>query len=180
MTFTEEQIKNMMQLREYIEKKLEKNKEETKMLENNLEMINIIFRDASFTKASDLRIEKNKKEIEYSIPIIDNNRNVDIANATITDDQISIVLEKDVHIKEDTPPFKSFFINRIITEMKKKDMDDIKNHIMTENDVIEYDIRCENEIIKSIIINKYRKKERINEILNTIGWSISRMIENSK
>ncbi|EPA05477.1 hypothetical protein BG20_I2641, partial [Candidatus Nitrosarchaeum limnium BG20] len=44
-----------------------------------------------------------------------------IANAYITPDQVSIILEDAIEINVDTPPFKSFFIDRIIGEMKRKD-----------------------------------------------------------
>ena len=43
-----------------------------------------------------------------------------IANAYVTPEQVSIVLDNEIIINADTPPFKSFFLDRIIGEMKKR------------------------------------------------------------
>jgi hypothetical protein len=34
--------------------------------------------------------------------------------------------------------------------------------------------------IREIIIKNYKEKERVNEIINTAGWSFTRMLENIK
>jgi hypothetical protein len=34
--------------------------------------------------------------------------------------------------------------------------------------------------LREIIIKNYREKERVNELINTAGWSLTRMLENIK
>ena len=69
-----------------------------------------------------------------------------------------------------TPPFKSFFINRILDEFKKND---------SEKE-FSYDISENNEIIEKITIYNYKTKNTLDEILKTITWAFSKMIENQE
>jgi hypothetical protein len=45
--------------------------------------------------------------------------------------------------------------------------------------VIDCIINKEGSKIREIIIKNYRQKERVNEIINTAAWSLSKMIDNS-
>ena len=181
MHFTEEQIKDLFKLKHTLASKLEKNMNENKLLEKNLEIIDMIIKEGSFIKASSLVDHTNKSEklssfSNYSIQINSNKNGMLIANAYITSDKISIVLEKNVSLDVNVPPFKSFFINRIIAGMKKTD---IKDGVSDENKMINCNIVDDKSTLRNITITNYRRKERVNEIVNTITWSLSRMLENS-
>ena len=83
-------------------------------------------------------------------------------------------------INADTPPFKSFFIDRIIGEMKRKDSVDAETGKIQKESIIDYIINKNGSDIREIIIKNYRQKERVSEIINTAGWSLTRMLENIK
>jgi hypothetical protein len=85
-----------------------------------------------------------------------------------------------MEIAEDVPPFKSFFIDRIIGEMKRKDMLDVDKGRIQKDSIINYVINKNGSDIREIIIKNYKEKERVNEIINTAGWSFTRMLENIK
>ncbi len=179
MHFTEEQINDLFKLKDMLALKLEKNMNENKLLEKNLKVINMIIKEGSFTKASSLakHVDKYEKPTSsYSVQINSSKNGMLIANAHITSDKISIVLEKNVSLDVNVPPFQSFFINRIIAGMKKID---IQNGANRENEMINCEVIDDKSILKSIIIKNYNIKERVNEIINTITWSLSRMLENS-
>ena len=82
-------------------------------------------------------------------------------------------------MQPETPPFKSFFVERIIGEMKKKDNAEVENGKIQRESIIDCIINKNGSEIREIIIKNYRKKERINEIINTAAWSLSKMIDNS-
>ena len=92
---------------------------------------------------------------------------------------MSIVLEDGVGLEPENPPFKSFFVERIIGEMKKKDESEAENGRLQTDSVIDSIINKNGSKIREIIIKNYRQKERIDEIINTATWSLTRMIENS-
>ena len=62
--------------------------------------------------------------------------------------------------------------------MKKKDSTDAENGKIQRESVIDYIINKNGSDIREIIIKNYRQKERVNELINTAGWSLSRMLEN--
>lgn len=188
MKFSEEQIKDIIALRDNLIDQIDKHHESIEMLEKNLTILELVLKGSSFTKASDLTKGAPSKEtqsqvaktIERSIPIKRGANGEVIANAFVTPDQVSIVIDENMEIDADTPPFKSFFIDRIIGEMKRKDSADAENGKIQRESMIDYIINKNGSDIREIIIKNYRQKERVNEIINTAGWSLTRMLDNIK
>ena len=192
MKFSEEQVKEIVALRENMLQQIDKHQEGIEMLEKNITLLDEFLKDSSFTKASQLEIKneskmvENNEELEHvepkhvesSIPIKRGNDGKIIANAYVTPDQVSIILDKQVIINADTPPFKSFFLDRIIGEMKKKDFLEAENGKIQKESIIDYIINKNGSDIREIIIKNYREKQRVTELINTAGWSLTRMLEN--
>ena len=192
MKFSEEQVKEIVALRENMLQQIDKHQEGIEMLEKNITLLDEFLKDSSFTKASQLEIKneskmvENNEEVEHvepkhvesSIPIKRGNDGKIIANAYVTPDQVSIILDKQVIINADTPPFKSFFLDRIIGEMKKKDSTEAENGKIQKESIIDYIINKNGSDIREIIIKNYREKQRVTELINTAGWSLTRMLEN--
>ena len=197
MQYTDEQIQKMLELKEEIVDKMAKHQEELDFLQKNLDVLDVVLKGSSFTKASSLpRTEKSnevKSEKEEQVVVIkeekENNpdsiqikKNKDgevIANAFVTPEKISIILNEGIGLTDEIPPLRSFFIERIIGEMKKVDSTDVKNGKIDESSVIDCIINKNGPAIREIIIKNYRQKERLDEIINTATWSLTRMLENS-
>lgn len=192
MKFTEEQIRDIVAMRDSLVKQMDKHQNAIGLLEKNITILDLVLKESSFTKASALSTVKTpeistknpvistEKLEEISIPITSGSDGKIIANAYVTPDQVSIVLEENMEINADTPPFKSFFIDRIIGEMKRKDSTEAENGKIQKESVIDYIINKNGSDIREIIIKNYRQKERVNEIISTAGWSLTRMLENIK
>lgn len=188
MKFSEEQIRDIIALRDNLVEQIEKHQMDIETLEKNLTILDLVLKESSFTKASVLsrkepETQTRDAEIKLDkklIPITRGNDGKVIANAVVTADQLSIVLEESLGLNTDTPPFKSFFLDRIIGEMIRKDSEDVESGKIQKESVIDYIINKNGSEIREIIIKNYRQKERINEIINTAGWSLTRMLENIK
>ena len=188
MKFSEEQVKDFVTLKESLIEQIDKHQESIEMLEKNIIILDLFLKDSSFTKASQLgttkkaeiqnKPETTKKLVENSIPIKRVSDGKVIANAYVTPEQVSIVLDDEIEISVDTPPFKSFFLDRIIGEMKKKDIAEAEKGKIQKESIIDYIINKNGSDIREIIIKNYRQKERVNELINTAGWSLTRMLEN--
>ena len=197
MQYTDEQIQKMLELKESIVDKMSKHQDELDFLQKNLDILDVVLKDSSFTKASSLpRAEKSdeiRDEIEKSsVDVKDDDKNEAesiqikknkdgevIANAFVTPEKISIILNEGIGLTDEIPPLRSFFIERIIGEMKKIDSTDVKNGKIDENSVIDCIINKNGPAIREIIIKNYKQKERLDEIINTATWSLTRMLENS-
>ena len=195
MQYTDEQIQKMLELKESIVDKMAKHQEELDFLQKNLDILDVVLKDSSFTKASSLprteksnevKSEKDEPVVEIkeeekpnSIQIKKNKDGEVIANAFVTPEKISIILNEGIGLTDEIPPLRSFFIERIIGEMKKVDSTDVKNGKIDESSVIDCIINKNGPAIREIIIKNYRQKERLDEIINTATWSLTRMLENS-
>jgi light-regulated signal transduction histidine kinase (bacteriophytochrome) len=103
-----------------------------------------------------------------------------LANAEISPDAVIIVPAPSVDLNANTPPFKSFFLNRILEGMKNKDAEKVSQGALGETDALNYMVEEDGSgIIKQIVINKYREKDRLQEIFNTSAWVFTRMLEKS-
>ena len=196
MQYTDEQIQKMLELKESIIDKMTKHQDELDFLQKNLDVLDVVLKGSSFTKASSLprsiksdvekpeeekiNVEpKDKEEKPESIQIKKNKDGEVIANAFVTPEKISIILNEGIGLTDEIPPLRSFFIERIIGEMKKIDSTDVKNGKIDEDSVIDCIINKNGPAIREIIIKNYRQKERLDEIINTATWSLTRMLENS-
>jgi hypothetical protein len=104
--------------------------------------------------------------------------NLLISNAEYTSTYVRIPLVDDINLNINTPPFKSFFLNRILEGMKLKDREKIQKGEIDESEIIDYKVdNNENGKINSVTISNYRERERLNEIFNTATWVFTRMLE---
>ena len=148
MQYTDEQIQKMLELKESIIDKMAKHQDELDFLQKNLDVLDVVLKGSSFTKASSLPrstesvTKEPEEEIEVkeekteSIQIKKNKDGEVIANAFVTPEKISIILNEGIGLTDEIPPLRSFFIERIIGEMKKIDSTDVKNGKIDENSVI--------------------------------------------
>lgn len=104
--------------------------------------------------------------------------NLLISNAEYTSAYVRIPLVDNINLNINTPPFKTFFLNRILEGMKLKDKEKIQKGEIDESEIIDYKVdNDENGKINSVTIFNYRERERLNEIFNTATWVFTRMLE---
>ena len=173
MNFSEEQVREIVEQRGRAIKKVEKYQSEIRTLENQIEIFDIILKQSSFSKASDLVESEEQFPNEQKppfeerpgeqIPITYSGET--IANAYVTPDEISVVLMDSISISEDIPPFKSYFVERILDGMPSK-----------SNGGVSHQISKDGDRILEIKITNYRE-DRASEIVSTCGWTLNKMLE---
>jgi len=180
MGFSDEQIRDMLELKEELTEKIIKYKEQIEKLEKNISVLDTILKQSSFTKASDLTRNAPKTiKQERKIAITKSSDGTTIANAFVTNDEVSIILEDNVTLDPETPHLKTFCVESMIGEMRKKYNEQVVRGAIKKNDIINCVIKDNGSRIREIIIKNYRQEERVDEIINTATWSLTRMIENS-
>lgn len=103
-----------------------------------------------------------------------------LANAEVSSGAVIIVPAPGVSLSVNTPPFRSFFLNRILEGMKGKDIEKVGQGALREQEALNYKVEEDNNgQIKRIVINNYRDKDRLQEIFNTSAWVFTRMLEKS-
>lgn len=100
-----------------------------------------------------------------------------LANAEVT--AASVTITPAVPLNANTPPFRSFFLNRILDGMKGKDAEKVSQGAIKPADAINYVLEEDkgSGTIKKITISNYRDRDRLQEIFNTSAWVFTRMLE---
>lgn len=102
-----------------------------------------------------------------------------LATVKVSTSSVEIIPEKSLSFDINTPPFKTFFIKRILDGMVNQDKEQLRKKQIGDSEILTYQIDEADGIIKKIIINNYREKERLTDIFNTSAWVFTRMLEKS-
>ena len=103
MDYSEKQIRDILELKEWITEEIEKRQIELERLKSNLTILDSVLKQSSFNKASSLISSPDK---EGSVIPIKSGDNTVIANARITSNEVVIVPSKDVKLDVEMHPFK--------------------------------------------------------------------------
>lgn len=181
--YAEDEIRDILELREWISEEIEKKERDIEKLKQNLRILDSLVKQSSFSKASSLMSpaggSQPVQQTATIIPMKTQDSQI-IANAHVTPEELVIIPSESVTLDIDTQPFKSFFLGRIIGGMETQDNADVQNGKISQNAAISCIVNKDGNRIREILIKNYRQKERVNEIINTATWSFSRMMENSR
>lgn len=196
MGFSEEEVKKVAELRLWIEGKIAEFEGEITRLREALKILDAILSKSSFKVAAELapqpppqrgpvaivveKVEPPEAEFKEVRPLRRTKDGFLLANAYISAKRVVIVPVSELRINVSTPPFRSFFINRILDGMKGKDLEGVSQGKIKSEEVLGYTVEEEEGIIKKIIVDNYRDKARVDEIINTATWTFTRMLEKIK
>lgn len=203
--YSEDDIRRAADIREWLVKQITDKQEEVERLRTALSLIDSLLKQGSFRAAANLGAfagagssaataqvqETRAAPRQQSSPMLKSADDRDIrplkrakddfmlANAEVSPTSIIIIPVPSISLNINTPPFRSFFLNRILDGMKNKDAEKVGQGAIKESDVLGYKVEDEGGSIKRIVIDNYRDKERLQEIFNTSAWVFTRMLEKS-
>jgi len=188
MAASEDQLRRNAELKLWMETRIGELQEEIDRLKEALSVIDSVLRASSFKPAAELASSAPRAPVgeaaeaqEEPIPEIRELRRdkggETIAVAQVTRQRLKIEPVAEVTLKSDTPPFKSFLLGKILSGMKSADEDSVSKGRLKKGDELRYTLAEKGGKISALVIENYREKERMNEILNTVSWTFSRMLE---
>lgn len=202
--YSEDDIRRAADIREWLVKQISDKQEEVEKLRTALSLIDGLLKQGSFRAAATLGAytagSPATAQVQQSrpapprpqvAPALRSSDDRDIralkrakddfvlGSAEVLPASVTIVPSQEINLNSSTPPFRSFFLNRILEGMKAKDAERVAQGTMKESDVLAYRVEEENGTIKKIVIENYREKERLQEIFNTSSWVFTRMLEKS-
>ena len=199
--YSEDDIRRAADIREWLIKQISDKQDEVERLRTTLTIIDNLLKQGSFKAAANIgyatagpsastaQVQQTRQappRQQQAAPTLKSSdsdvrqlkRAKDdfvLANVEVSPSAIVIVPAAGVNLNSSTPPFKSFFLNRILDGMKGKDA----SQGVKESDALNYKVEEDNGAIKRVVINNYREKERLQEIFNTSSWVFTRMLEKS-
>lgn len=101
-----------------------------------------------------------------------------LAQARVSADTVEIIPSTGTPLNANTPPFRSFFVSRILEGMKARDAGKVAQGVLKQDEALNYQVEeQEGGLIERVTIRNYRERERLGEIFNTSTWVFTRMLE---
>jgi len=206
--YSEDDVRRAAEVREWVIKQISDKQEEVDRFRTVLTIIDSLLKQGSFKAAASLgsfapagktttaQVQQARQPTpaprQQVAPTLKSSDNRDIrplkrakddmllAETEVLPNAIVISPAAGMNYNINTPPFRSFFLNRILDGMKNKDAEKVSQGALKESDALNYKVEEEGSgQIKRIVINNYREKERLQEIFNTSTWVLTRMLEKS-
>lgn len=197
MKLRPEQIQGIAALREKLRERIMRLNEEIEETELNIAALDAALTQSSFTPASqytpqDVAPEEpqNKQSIDTaevpppesdsaaSKPIVTRDDSP-LGSVHMYPDRIVVTIHDDISIDVDTPPFRTFFLERVLGVMEKKDATEVTAGTLPASSAMSFEVDASDGRIKKITINNYRTDERAREIDSTVRWVLNRMLEHA-
>jgi hypothetical protein len=184
-----DKIKKIANLRPILEKRVEDIETELDGLKTLLSLIDSILLKKSFKRAEVAKPVQAplKKEFSKPLPIKPQKKGTPLKTVTgdilaqiyAEKDVIQIILAEDKDFDINTPPFTSFFVERVLAKMQDKDREDASKGKLDPEKTVSFDIKQEGNILREITIRNLRP-ERSRELKSSIRWTLEKMYERMK
>jgi hypothetical protein len=190
-----EQVKKIAKLRENIEQKIQSLKAE---LEEQKTLLNLI--DSMLVKQSFKRAEIQKppqapaqkqaepktvtpqqpkpKSQTRGIPLKTITGDV-LAELVSEKETLHIYFPQDKNFDINTPPFMSFFLDRVLAKMQEKDKEDAKVGKLDPDKIVSFEIKQDENTLKEMTIKNLRP-DRSRELKSSLRWTLEKMFERMK
>ncbi|MCW4015424.1 MAG: hypothetical protein NWF06_03560 [Candidatus Bathyarchaeota archaeon] len=184
-----EKIKKIAKLRALLEKRVEEMETELDGVKTLLSLIDSTLLKESFKRAEINKPVQAPKKQEAPQPSPAKPQRKGIPLKTVTGDVLAqiytekdetqIVLAEDKNFDINTPPFISFFVERVLAKMLEKDKEDVSKGKLDPEKTVAYDIKQDGNAIKEITITNLRS-ERLRELKSSIRWTLEKMYDRMK
>jgi len=184
-----EKIRKIAKLRALLEKRVEDMETELDGLKTLLGLIDSTLLKESFKRAevaNPVQVPQ-KQETPQPPPIKPQKRGIPLKTVTgdilaqiyTEKDVIQIKLAEDKNFDINTPPFTSFFVERVLAKMQEKDKEDAGKGKLDPEMTVSFDIKQDGNILREITIRNLRP-ERSRELKSSIRWTLEKMFERMK
>jgi len=180
-----EKIKKIAKLRVLLEKRVEAMETELDGLKSLLGLIDTTLVKQSFKRAEIAKqVQPPPKKVAPQPSVKQQKKGISLKTVTgdllaklyTEKDMIQITLAEDKNFDIKTPPFTSFFVDRVLAKMQEKDKEEASKGKLGSEKTVSYSIKQDGNIIKEIIIRNLRP-ERSRELKSAIRWTLEKMYE---
>jgi hypothetical protein len=171
----EKEVKRAADLKLWLEGRIAELQAEMDRLKETLGYVDATLRATTYKPAIEMMAEA--REVPEIRELKQDKGGRVFATALVTSDAVSIEPKQGVGLKSTTPPFKSFLIGKILQGMRSRDEEMVKAGKLAKGLELRFDVEEANGVVGKLVVENYREKVRLNEILSTVSWTFSRMLE---
>jgi hypothetical protein len=183
-----EKIKKIANLRATLEKRVEAMEAELDEMKTLLSLLDTTLLKEGFKRAEISKpVQAPPKQETPPPPAVQQKKGVPLRTVTgdllaqlyTEKDSMQIVLAEDKDFDINTPPFTSFFVERVLAKMQKKDKEDAKEGKLAPENTLSFSMKQDGNIIREITIDNLRR-ERSRELKSSLRWTLEKMYERMK
>lgn len=94
----------------------------------------------------------------------------------VAGDSLRVVPAKDKLFNVNTPPFKHFLVERVLTKMQERDGELVRSGELSPERIFCFDVFRDGDVILEITV-KNVDSERLRELKSSIRWTLEKMYE---
>jgi len=190
----DKKMKKIAELRTVLEERVTKMKKELEQWQTLLEFVNTTLLKEGFKKAKSVKrapptpipaeeaapseaptAQPPVLEYEKAIPLKTVTGQL-LADLYVSEDSLRVVLAEDKKFDINTPPFRTFLLERVLAKMQEKDQEASSVGEIPPDKILAYNIAREGDILSEITIRNIGP-DRSRELKSTIKWTLEKMYE---
>ncbi|MEM2211883.1 MAG: hypothetical protein QXK12_07935 [Candidatus Nezhaarchaeales archaeon] len=177
-----EEAKILAELKKSLEDKVVQLQRELDLTKQLVKLVDESLTKLSFKPAVELTATEEKpleRTAEPKVLITSRDRKT-LGAMYIGEDYVRIEPSPEYQFDVNTSPFKQFFIDRVLEDMKNKDRKAAESGALSPDKVMDYQITTDGNILKEILVKNVTDERRIRELRSSIRWTLERMLEKMK
>lgn len=168
-------VETLADMKAYLEEKIEEIKEDLERFKKFLSIVDELLAQESFKTAAEVVEEKEKKKEGEEVFQIVSKDGVLLGEMFISKDTISVKPNPDFEFNTKSPAFTSFLVGKILSGMVKADEELVKQKKLDEKKVFKFKVKAPDDILQEIVIKNYGDQKRVDELKNTVRWTLEKI-----
>ncbi len=184
MAEDQEKTKELAEMKEYVEKRLEELRKEMSTLEKlksiiDDELAKLSFRKAAEAKLPAKRVERPAAEMGKA-RVLKSKTGEILARVLISPNELRFLVEPGVKLPKDARPLQSFLIRKVLDAMSKSDQERVDRGLIPPGHELTYEIIYDQDLVREIIVRNFREEYRLREIVNAVRWTLETVVSASR
>lgn len=170
----EEETKILLRFRSEIEDRINMMQNEVDDLRILISIIDKTITKYGFQQAGS---EILSQELDDRMVSIRSKDGVLLGTLTVENNQVIFKPSKEIQFPTSVPPFQSFLVERVLTNMKASDEQRVERGEINPEEILDFDLQLEDDVLKSLVIRNYGDDRRLTEIKSSLRWTFEKMYE---
>jgi len=184
----EDAAKSLAELKKYLEDKVAALSAEVENLKALIKLVDDALAKVSFKPASTIEAPREVAQAPQPMPIRGLETETLITSSPrtggkllgkmyIAEKYVRIVPSPEIEYNINIPPFRQFFIEKVLEEMRRKDREAVERGELREEDALDYEVKTKGDILTEIFVKNVSDDRRRRELKNAARWTFERMLE---
>ncbi|MFQ6053867.1 MAG: hypothetical protein ACE5OO_06555 [Candidatus Bathyarchaeia archaeon] len=166
----EEETRKLLNIRDGLEKRIERLQAEIEDLKRAVEGIDGLIVRRGFRKPTPSTVEEGAISIKAKDGTL-------LGTLQVSEGEVLFTPRGDLAFETSIPPFQSFFIERVLENMRATDEGRASRGEIPPDEILSYEVSTEEGRLVGLSIQNYGGERRLREIRSSLRWTFDKMYE---